>query len=258
MTINHLFKATSSWRTDLPRLLCAGGDGGELLDILLGDAAHLPGPLGALGAGGVAGRLRRTLLLHLSSALNYVIHHVMLLVLGPALGLVLGCAELRTLNVAILLQRSSAHLDSLIVRHGLVLDEATLPEVLLALLLLLGLVVGDVGGVAPLVVAVVTLDLLVVLGHGGHLHLVNTPLSIVSWSCRRNIIKAGRGFLHTLASIIVPPVLISVPLPRIPGTEVLEQLSLSKLTLSLRPLLVPLVLVLAVAAPGVEGEGVDK
>ena len=81
----HLSEATASWCAKSSGLLCAGGDGGEFLDILLGDAAHLPGPLGALGAGGVAGRLRRTLLLHLSSALNNVIHHVMLLVLGPAL-----------------------------------------------------------------------------------------------------------------------------------------------------------------------------
>ena len=81
----HLSEATASWCAKSSGLLSTGGDGGELLDILLGDAAHLPGHLGALGAGGVAGGLRLTLLLHLGPALNNVIHHVMLLVLGPAL-----------------------------------------------------------------------------------------------------------------------------------------------------------------------------
>ena len=53
-----------------------------------------------------------------------------------------------------------------------------LPEVLIALLLLLRLVVGDVGGVAPPVIGVVTLHNVVVLGLLDHLHLVNTPLTV--------------------------------------------------------------------------------
>ena len=53
----------------------------------------------------------------------------------------------------------------------LVLDVTVLDKVLVALLLLLGLVVGGVSGVAPLVVAVVALDLLVVLGLLDHHHL---------------------------------------------------------------------------------------
>ena len=53
----------------------------------------------------------------------------------------------------------------------LVLDVAVLDEVLVALLLLLGLVVRGVGGVAALVVAVVALDRVVVLGLLDHHHL---------------------------------------------------------------------------------------
>merc|ERR1712032_130299 len=53
-------------------------------------------------------------------------------------------------------------------------------EVLLALLLLLGVVVGDVGGVAPLVVAMVTLDHVIVLNLLNHLDLVNTSLAVGS------------------------------------------------------------------------------
>ena len=69
-------------------------------------------------------------------------------------------------------------MDKMTARDLLVLDEACLPEVLLALLLLLGVVVGDVGGVAPLVVAVVTLDHVIVLKLLHHLDLVNTSLAV--------------------------------------------------------------------------------
>merc|ERR1719414_1873676 len=100
------------------------------------------------------------------------------LLLGPALGLVLGTADLGSLNVTILDQRSSADLDSLVEGNLFVLDETALPEVLLALLLLLGVVVGDVGGVASLVVAMVTLDHIIVLNLLNHLNLVNTSLAV--------------------------------------------------------------------------------
>merc|ERR1712024_260644 len=118
--------------------------------------------------------------LHLGPALHHVVLHVVHLLLGPALGLVLGAADLGTLHVAVLHQRGAADLDSLVEGDLLVLDEASLPEVLLALLLLLGLVVGDVGGVAPLVVGMITLNDVVVLGLLHHLNLVNTSLSISS------------------------------------------------------------------------------
>ena len=59
------------------------------------------------------------------------------LLLGPALGLVLGCTHLRSTSVTILDQGSSADLDSLVERNLLVLDETVLSVVLLTLLLLL-------------------------------------------------------------------------------------------------------------------------
>merc|ERR1712012_1328102 len=102
------------------------------------------------------------------------------LLLGPALGLVLGTADLGSLNVTILDQRSSADMDSLAEGNLLVLNETALPEVLLALLLLLGVVVGDVGGVTPLVVAMVALDHVIVLNLLDHFDLVNASLAIGS------------------------------------------------------------------------------
>ena len=174
----NLRKPTAGWSTELPGLLGAAGDGGVLLHVLLGDAAHLPRPLGALGVGGVAGGLVLALLLHLSPALHHVVLHVVHLLLGPALGLVLGAADLGTLHVAVLHQRGAADLDGLVEGDLLVLDEASLPEVLLAVLLLLGLVVGGVGGVAPPVVRVVALHHIVILSLLHHLHLVNAPLAV--------------------------------------------------------------------------------
>merc|ERR1711911_126729 len=111
-------------------------------------------------------------------ALNNVVLDVVLLLLGPTLGLVLGPADLGALDVADLDEGGPAHLDGLVVDNLLVVDEAVLPEVLLALLLLLGLVVGHVGGVAPPVVGVVTLNSLVVLSLLDHLDLVDTLLAV--------------------------------------------------------------------------------
>merc|ERR1719347_2228637 len=100
------------------------------------------------------------------------------LLLGPALRLVFSSADLWSLNIAVFHKGSSANLDSLVESDGFVLDETVLPVVLLALLLLLGLVVGDVGGVAPPVIGVVALHNIIVLGLLDHLHLVDTSLTI--------------------------------------------------------------------------------
>ena len=81
----NLCKATSCRSTDLSWLLGASCDGCELLDILLGHLTHFPGPLGALGVGGVARRLILTLLLQLSPALHDIINNIMLFILGPTL-----------------------------------------------------------------------------------------------------------------------------------------------------------------------------
>merc|ERR1719435_510312 len=64
------------------------------------------------------------------------------LLLGPALRLVLSPADLRSLDVTVLHQRGPAHLRRLVEGDLLVLDEAALPEVLIAVLLLLGLVLS--------------------------------------------------------------------------------------------------------------------
>ena len=88
---------------------------------------------------------------------NNVVLNIVLLLLGPALALVLGTADLGAGGVTILDQGGTAHLHGLVEGNLLVVDETVLSEVLLALLLLLGLVVGHVGGVASTVVAMVAL-----------------------------------------------------------------------------------------------------
>merc|ERR1719397_1779639 len=176
--LSSFLEATASRGTELPGLLGAAGDGGVLLHGLLGHGADLLGPLGALGVGGVAAGVVLTLLLNLRPALDHIVLHVVHLLLGPALGLVLSPADLGALNVAVLHQRGPAHGGGLVEGDLLVLDETALPKVLLAVLLLLGLVVGGVGGVAPPVVRVVALHNVVVLCLLHHLHLVNAPLPI--------------------------------------------------------------------------------
>ena len=125
--------------------------------------------------------------------------HIVLLLLGPALGLVLRPADLLSPLVTVLDKRSAAHLDRLGDGLGLVLDEAVLPVVLVALLLLLRLVVGHVGRVAPLVVGVVALDHLVVLDLLHHLDLVDAPLAIGTRTSPGHVGKTGCSSL-SLAS----------------------------------------------------------
>jgi len=228
-----LSEATASWSTELPGLLGTSGDGSVLLHVLLGDAADLPGPLGALGVGGVAGGFVLALLVHDSLAADHVVLHVMDLLLGPALGLVLSPADLRALDIAVLHQRGSADLDSLVEGDLLVLDETALSEVLLALLLLLGLVVGDVGGVAPLVVGVITLNHIVVLGLLHHLDLVNTSLSI---SSRGGSSHGSKAHIWTFSS--------------------LSLVTAGHFSVSM--VITMVIMMVGVIAIGVEGEGVDE
>merc|ERR1711962_700503 len=176
--LSSFLEATSSRSTQLPGLLGTASDGSVLLHILLGYRAHLLGPLGALGVGGVTGGLVLTLLLNLSGTFDDIVLDIMNLLLGPTLGLVLSPVDLRTLDITVLDQRSSADISCLVEGDLFVLDETAFPEVLLALLLLLGLVVGHVGGVTPPVVGVVALHYIVVLCLLHHLHLVNTPLTV--------------------------------------------------------------------------------
>merc|ERR1719320_2132059 len=102
------------------------------------------------------------------------------LLLGPALRFILSSANLRSLHITVLYKRGSADLNGLIESNLLIFNETALPEVLLALLLLLGLVVGDIGGVAPLVIRVVTLHNIIIFSLLHHLNLVNTFLAIRS------------------------------------------------------------------------------
>merc|ERR1712240_316781 len=145
--LRALLEAAASRGTEFSGLLGAGSDGGVLLHILLGDVAHLLGPLGAVGGGGVTRGVVLALLLHDGLTFDNVVLDVVNLLLGPTLGLILGPADLRSLDVAVLHKRGTADLSGLVEGDLLVLDEAALPEVLVTVFLLLGFVVCHVGGV---------------------------------------------------------------------------------------------------------------
>ena len=108
--LSSLLESTPGGGAQLAGLLGTSSDRGVLLDALLLDAAHLTGPLGALGLGGVTGCLVLALLVLDGLALYDIVLDIVLLLLGPALGLVLGPADLGALHVAVLHQGGSAHL----------------------------------------------------------------------------------------------------------------------------------------------------
>merc|ERR1711892_1603459 len=135
--LSSLFESTTSRGTQLPGLLGTSSDWGVLLDILLGDRADLLWPLGAFGVGGVTRGLILTLLLNLSLALNNIILNIMNLLLSPALRLILSPTDLRSLDVTVLHQRSSADLDGLIKGNLFIFNETTLSVVLLTFFFLL-------------------------------------------------------------------------------------------------------------------------
>jgi len=166
---------TTRWATKLTWNLLTLGFRRVLLDPLPLGVADLLGPLGTLFLGGVTlGDILALLLLD-GLALNNIILNVVLVVPGLTLRLVDSLTLNWTFSIAD--QRSVAKLDLLLRGNGLVLNETALPEVLLALLFLLRLEVGGVGGVALLAVAMLALDDIIVLGLSDHDNLVNTPLS---------------------------------------------------------------------------------
>jgi hypothetical protein len=196
--LSSLGESTASRSAKFPGFLGTSGDGRVLLDIFLGNGAHFLGPLGALGVGGVATGLILALLLIDSFTFNNIIFNIMFFLLGPALALILGTADLRSLDIAILHKRSTADSDGLVESNLLVFDEAVFPEVLVTLFLLLGFVVGDICGVAPFVIRVITLNNIIIFGLFNHLNFVNATLAAILRSSSY-IIKA-RGTFSSLES----------------------------------------------------------
>jgi hypothetical protein len=196
--LSSLSESTASRSTEFPGFLSTSGDGRILLDILLGNGAHLLGPLAALGVGCVATGLILALLLIDSFTFNNIIFNIMFFLLGPALALVFGTADFGSLYIAILHKRSTADLDSFVESDLLVFNEAVFPEVLVTLFLLLGFVVGDICGVAPFVIRVITLNNIIIFGLFNHLNFVNATLAAILRSSSY-IIKA-RGTFSSLES----------------------------------------------------------
>merc|ERR1711962_1730066 len=87
--LSTLLESTASRGTQPPRLLGTSSDRGVFLHILLVDIAHLSGPLGALGEGGVT-----TGLILAGLTLNHIIFNIMFPLLGPTLRLILGSTDL--------------------------------------------------------------------------------------------------------------------------------------------------------------------
>jgi hypothetical protein len=162
--LRSLGESTASRSAKFPGFLGTSGDGRVLLDVLLGNRAHFLGPLGALGVGGVATGLILTLLLKDSFTFNNIIFNIMFFLLGPALALLLGTADLRSPDIAILHERSTADGDGLVESNLLVFDETALSVVFITLFLLLGFIVGDISGVAPFVIRVITLNNIIIFG----------------------------------------------------------------------------------------------
>jgi len=177
----------------------------------------LLGPLGTLLLGGVTlGDILALLLLD-SLTLDHIILHIVLMEPGLALGLV----DSLTLNGALTIadEWGVTELNLLLGGDGLVLNEAVLPEVLLALLFLLRLEVGGVGGVALLGVAMLALNDIVILGLLNHHDLIDTPLtgSGNRSNVQGDIITAtltgatgGQGSLWCVGSMISVVIMMSV------------------------------------------------
>merc|ERR1712177_1096 len=192
-----LLESTASRGTQFNRFLCTSSDGGVFLDWLLGDTANFLGPLGALGVGGVARCLILTFLFNLSSAHNNIFY-IMNLLLGPTFRLIFSSTDLLSRGITILDKRLSTDLDCLIESNLLIFNETGFSEVLFAVLFLLRLIVGDIGGVTSLVIAMVTLDNIIILNLLHHFNLVNTSLAIRSWRSSSNISKAWCSTFRSL------------------------------------------------------------
>ncbi len=191
---------TARGAAQLPRHLLTLCLRSVLLDKLPAGIAHLLGPLGTFLLSGISlGHILALLFLN-GFTVNDVIFHLVLVVPGLTLALVDGLTLLGTLTLAH--QWGMAEPDRLIKGHFLVLNEAALLEVLIALFLLLWLEVGGVGSVATLRIGVVALNLFIVLRLLDHDHLVNTTLASSS-----NVANAQFWFVTGS---------LSVPLPGIP------------------------------------------
>lgn len=193
------------------------GLGGVLLNTLGVLTALIPGPFGTFLLGGVALSLVDTFFFLDDLASDDVIFNVMFVVAGLTLGLVDGLTFDGTFTITD--QGSVAEPDGLFEGNLLVLDEAVLLEVLVALLLLLGLEVGGVGGVAPLGVAMVALDLLVVFGLFDHHNLVDTSLTggsngadvkggIIALSLARVTVASRSNGLLMMSMIVIVIVIV--------------------------------------------------
>jgi len=208
------------------------GLGGVLGDTLLPGRALPPGPLGTLLLGGVSlGHILALLILDIL-ALNNVILNVVLVEPGGAhaLGDLLAALTRRLIG-----QRGVTLLDGLLNGDLLVLDETVLPEVLLAVLLLLGLEVSGVGGVAPLGVAMLAGNMVIILGLLNHDDLVDTTLTssgnvadaqvqvitraLTGVPGGRAIKVDGLGTVSVVLIVVVTMVSVVVVLTLVPGVE---------------------------------------
>merc|ERR1719347_672838 len=127
-------------------------------------------------------------------------------------------------NFTVFHQWLSTNLNIFFQSNLFILDEAALSEILLAFFLLLGLVVSNIGGVAPLVIGVITLHNIIILSLLNHLYFVNTFLTIstrtsssYSWEADINIFSSltskptvnSLGWLMCLMMLVMVMMFIS-------------------------------------------------
>jgi len=169
------FQVTARWAAKLLWNFLTFSLRRVLLDIGLFLGTDLLRPLGTLLFSCVTLCDILALLLLDGFAVDHIILNIVLMVPGLALRLIDG----PTFNWALTItdQRSVAEFNLLSGGNLPVVDEAVLDEVLLALLLLLGLEVSGVGGVALLGVAMLALNDIIVLCLLNHHNLVDTPLT---------------------------------------------------------------------------------
>jgi hypothetical protein len=187
-------------------LLTVGLGGVLLHSFLLGSVTLLDRPFGALLLGGVTLSHIFALLFLDGSALNNIILNFVFVVTGLADRLVDSFTFFGTFTVTD--EGSMAELDFLIKSDLLVFDEARFLEVLFALLLLLGLEVGGVGGVTTLGVRMVALDFLVIFGLLNHDDLVDTTLTSSSDGSNAQVKLVITSTLTGSTSVFVVMVLV--------------------------------------------------
>jgi len=165
---------TSGRPAELSGLLFTFGFRSVLFDRFGFFGAHLSGPFGALLFSGVTLGHIFTLLVLDGLTFHDIVFDFVLMISGLAERFVNGFTLFWTFTITN--QRGVAKLDCLITGNFLVFNETRLGEGLFAFLLLLGLKVSGVGGMAFFTITMLASNGIIILGLFHHHHLVDATL----------------------------------------------------------------------------------